>query len=213
MIILISVNFGMMLATTQKGANMTTARDSDAFPGWRLAIGQPFVDSVSSWPDGRFEFRLFGGHQLLQLCLGNLKERDIEAFQRGHVHLGLCQLQQTLFVLFRVEDLMEWSDQAVHIQLVDDAEDRELPPHIPGAHQVLTMVLVEAETGLIRGMRVVTWSKHASAVLHRILDEQLTAKFDSKEHARRVTEIYRHYRNSKQLVRAALLTERAGSQL
>src|SRR5574337_681915 len=125
----------MMLATTQKGANMTKTRDSDAFPGWRLAIGQPFVDSVSSWPDGRFEFRLFGGHQLLQLCL--------------------CQLQQTLFVLFRVEGLMEWSAQAVHIQLVEAAEDRELPPHIPGPHQVLTMVLVGAETGLVRGIRVV----------------------------------------------------------
>src|SRR5574337_1835240 len=95
----------MMLATTQKGPNMTKTRDSDGFPGWRLAIGQPFVDSVSSWQDGRFEFRLFGGYQLLQLCLGTLKEHDIEAFQRGQVHLGLCQLQQTLFVLFRVEGL------------------------------------------------------------------------------------------------------------
>src|SRR5574338_1483370 len=138
---------------------------------------------------------------------------DIEAFQRGQVHLGLCQLQQTLFALFRVEGLMQWSDPAIHLQLVEDAEDRERPPHIPGAHQVLSMVLVEAETGLVRGMRVVTWSKHASTVLHRILNEQLTAEFDSQEHASRVAEIYRHYSSSKQLVRAALLTELAWSQL
>src|SRR5574340_447626 len=148
----------MMLATTQKGPNMTKTGDSDGFPGWRLAIGQPFVDSVSSWPDGRFEFRLFGGHQLLQLCLGKLKERDIEVFQHGQVHLGLSLIQQTLFILFRIEGLMEWSDQAVHRHLVQDAEYLRRPPHIPGSHQVLTVVLVERSSWPARA----SWSRSRS---------------------------------------------------
>lgn len=184
-------------------------------PGWQLAIGQPFVEGVDSWPDGRFEYRVFGGgHHLLQLCYGRITERDLHNFQYGQVHLGLAKLQQTLFLLFRIEGFLDWSDQAYNIRLVEHAEDRELPTHPPGTHQVLSLVLVEAETGLVRAMRVVTWSKHASAVLDRLLREQLEDPAWSPEgHARRVHEVYAKCPSSKDLVKAALLTEKAGSNL
>jgi hypothetical protein len=131
-----------------------------------LTLGQPYWEGVASWPDGRFEYRYFGGHHLLQLCLAKLSERDIAAFSEGQVHVGFYVRQAVLFILFKIENLMDWSDQAFSIQLVG-SEDRELPPHIAGTHQALSLVLVEAETGLVRGLRMVTYSKHASALLHR----------------------------------------------
>jgi hypothetical protein len=178
---------------------------------WKLTLGQPYWEGVASWPDGRFEYRYFGGHHLLQLCLAKLSERDIAAFSEGQVHFGFYVRQAVLFILFKIENLMDWSDQAFSIQLVG-SEDRELPPHIAGTHQALSLVLVEAETGLVRGLRMVTYSKHASALLHRVLQQQLETPFDADRHAALVAEVYRQYPHSRLLAKAAVLIEKAGGQ-
>lgn len=137
----------------------THRRSRHAGTGRVLEIdpGQPYWEGIASWPDGRFEYRYFGRHHLLQLCLAKLSERDIAAFSEGQVHVGFYVRQAVLFILFKIENLMDWSDQAFSIQLVG-SEDRELPPHIAGTHQALSLVLVEAETGLVRGLRIVTYS-------------------------------------------------------
>jgi hypothetical protein len=116
-----------------------------------------------------------------------------------------------LFILFKIEQLMDWSDQAFTLHLVTP-EDRELLPHVPGAHQALSLVLVEAESGLVKGMRLVTYSKHASALLHRILQQQLESPFDADHHAALVAEVYRQYPHSRLLAKAAILIEKAGGQ-
>lgn len=181
--------------------------------GWTIALGQPFIEGVDSWPDGRFEYRIFGGGtHMLQFCMGKLKARDIEAFSLGTVHLGLAKVNRTLFMLFRIAGFMDWSDQAYHIQLQNPL-DRELPPHEPNTHQTLNLVLVEAETGLVKGMRMVTWSRPTTAVMNRLLREQLQESFDKEEHARRVEEVYAKFPHSRDLVRAAIMVEKAGSQL
>lgn len=193
---------------------MATHEQSPALPGWQLMLGKPFVEGVNSWPAGRFEYRVFGGgHHLLQICMDRISELDIENFHKSPVHLGLCKLQQTVFILFRIGGFMECSDQAYHLRLVEAAEDRELPPHIPGTHQVLSLVLVESETGLVRAIRVVTWSKRGSTVLDRLLREQLEDPTWSPEgHARKVGEVYAKCPTSKHLVAFALLTEKAGCE-
>ena len=178
---------------------------------WVLALDQPFMEGIASWPDGRFEYRYFGGHHLLQLCLGKLSERDIAAFVRGQVHVGFYLRQAVLFILFKIENLMDWSDQAFTFHLVAP-EDRELLPHTPGTHQGLSLVLVEAESGLVKGMRLVTYSKHASALLHRVLQQQLETPFDADRHAALVAEVYRQYPHSRLLAKAAVLIEKAGGQ-
>ncbi|KAI5912013.1 hypothetical protein PA01_00290 [Azoarcus sp. PA01] len=186
---------------------------TDDNQNWQLIVGQPFIPGVTRWLGNRFEYRIFCGTHLLQICLANLAARDIKAFHPGSVPLGLCQLNHTLFVLFRVAGILDWSDQAYFHRLVTDPEDRELPPHMPGTYQALSLVLVKSETGLVRGLRVVSWSGHASAVFDRLLREQLEGPFDPAEHARRVQEVYARCRTSEDLMRTALLTERAGCNL
>jgi hypothetical protein len=178
--------------------------------GWRVVIGELFDPGVTSWPDGRFEYRIFSGHHLLQLNLGDLSARDIAAFRAGAIHLGLFTRADVIFVLFKIAGIMDWSDQAYTIQLVEDEEDRTLPLHIPGTHQVLSIVLVESETGVVQGIRVVTWSKRASALIDRLLRQQLNSPFSRETHAALVAQVYSEYPTSKQLARAALLIERAG---
>jgi hypothetical protein len=59
-------------------------------------------------------------------------------------------------------------------------------------------------------MRLVTYSKHASALLHRVLQQQLETPFDADRHAALVAEVYRQYPHSRLLAKAAVLIEKAG---
>ena len=178
---------------------------------WKLTPGQPYWEGIASWPDGRFEYRYFGRHHLLQLCLAKLSERDIAAFSEGQVHVGFYVRQAVLFILFKIENLMDWSDQTFALHLVAP-EDRELLPHLPSAYQALSLVLVEGESGLVKDMRLVTYSKHASALLHRILQQQLESPFDTDRHAALVAEVYRQYPHSRLLAKASVLIEKAGGR-
>jgi hypothetical protein len=179
--------------------------------GLTLRIGAPFVDGVESWPDNRFEFRVFGGHVMLQLCLAKLRKKDLKAFTEGKIYTGLYIRNEFLALLFKIESLMDWSDQVVNINLVKE-EDSQAPQNIPGTHQVMSIILIEATTGIVKAIRVVTFSKHATTLLCRTLQFQLQAPFDPELHAQAVAELYRRYPNSKALVKAATVTERAGSQ-
>jgi hypothetical protein len=178
--------------------------------GWALKVGKPFAEGVSSWPE-RFEYRFFGGNHLLQLCVHRITPSNLDAFLNAPVHLGLYLDQGVIFVLFKIQGFYDWSDQAFSLRLVSP-EDRELPPHEPGKYQLLTLVLVDADAGLVRGIRVVSWSAHASAVLHRAMSDQLAAPFDRARFEQSVKDIYAHYPTSQALVAAAHLTEKAGDR-
>ena len=186
---------------------MTAAHDGP----WCLTPGQPFIDGVDFWEE-RFEYKVFNGTHMLQMCACKLTTEAMAAFHRGQVHLGLYLQDGVIFVLFKIDGLYGWSDQAFSMRLVNEAE-RDVGPHAAGEYQLLNLVLVEAETGLVAGLRVVTWSSHASSVLHRALLAQMAGPFDQDRHREIVANVYAQYPRSKELASAANLRERAGITL
>ena len=186
---------------------MTDAHDGP----WCLTPGQPLIDGVDSWEE-RFEYKVFNGTHMLQMCACKLTREAVAAFPRGQVHLGLYLREGVIFVLFKIDGLYGWSDQAFSMGLVNEAE-REVGPHVAGEYQLLNLVLVEAETGLVAGLRLVTWSSHASSVLHTALLAQMSAPFDPGRHQEVVANVYAQYPRSIDLAGAANLRERAGITL
>ncbi|ABM97130.1 hypothetical protein [Methylibium petroleiphilum] len=177
---------------------------------WRLAVGEPFAPGVTYGGVDRFEYRYTNGTHLLQFVLGKLTEREIQAFQHGAIHVGLYTRGDSLFFLFKVAGLYDWSDQAFSINaLPPDA--REIPQPQPGAGKILlTMVLVDSDTGLVRALRAVTYSTHMSELFERMLRRQVANGLTAEQHQRNVEATYREFPNSRDLVRNALVTERAG---
>ena len=180
----------------------------DATP-WTLVVGQPFAPERTSWPADRFEYRYFGGNHLLQLCIASPSPREVESFESGDIRVGLCIERGILFFIFRIEDVMDWSDQAISIHLVPE-KDRDIPDLAPGMYAGLNMVLVDANTGLVSAMRFATYSPRFSQVLYKELRRQAAAPFDAGEHRKAIAEVYRKYPKSSALARAALLMERPG---
>jgi hypothetical protein len=178
---------------------------------WALVVGKPFSEKRNKWIDGSFEYRYWSGNHLLQLCFSSPSQKDIEAFSSGRVDVGLYIEANVIFWLFRIERLMDWSDQGFSIRLLSEAE-QFIPPMSDDGRIPLNLVLVDADTGLVSALRMVTYSPHFTRLFYRAIQRQKDAEFDHQRHADTVAAIYKRYPNSKDLVRSAVVVERAGAR-
>lgn len=175
-----------------------------------LKVGQPFSER-KSWRHNSFELRYASGLFLLQLCFPSPPEREIKAFSEGAMHIALYCEQNVIFFCFRINNCMDWSDQAFSIQLIHE-EDRDIPD-TGNAYVPLSLVLVDADTGIIRALRMVTMTPLFASAFKKRLQIQKDTPFSREEHFATVERIYRRYPTSRHIVRASLLQECAGKTI
>jgi len=178
---------------------------------WLLKVGEPFVPERTVWDDGRFEYRYFSGSHLLQICWSAPSQEVTHAFSNGEMHAAVYEECGVLFFLFKINGFMDWSDQALSIWLVPE-RDRSIPPLRDGEHAVLTLALVDADTGLVRALRVVTYSPRLSRLFLDGLRTQLETPFDRAQHQATIASLYQRYATSTELARRAAFIERVGSR-
>jgi len=77
----------------------------------------------------------------------------------------------------------------------------------------LTVVLVDSNTGRVAALRMVTMSPRFASTFRGFIDKQRARPFDPETHKRTIAALYTKYRTSKDLADAALLQERAGSNI
>lgn len=174
----------------------------------RLVLGEQYLQGVTYGDTERFEYHYDDGTHLLQCILPNIREQEVKAFQTGTVHVGLYAYQHSIFFVFKIEGVYDWSDQAFALAMLPPAK-RHVEACEPGQHIVLTIALVESTTGVVKGIRVVTYSAHLSAHFTQLLQAQINEKLSVEQHQRNVQQIYRAFPNSAMLAKAAI-TERAG---
>lgn len=179
---------------------------------WRLAVGELFAPERTIWPDNSFELRYFDGSYLLQVCEANPPTKSLDAFRHGAVHIGLHFERGVIFFLFRIEGSWAWSDQALSIHRVHPA-DRKLDSTPGEFFAPLSMVLVNAATGVVEAMRMVTMSPRFVRAFQTYMARQLEAPYSAEEHEAAIRAVYAKYPNSKQIAAAALHRERAGSNV
>lgn len=185
---------------------------ADNYTPWRLAVGELFAPERTSWPHNSFELRYFDGSYLLQICESTPSSASIRAFRHGDIHLGLHFERGVIFFLFRIAGSWAWSDQAFSIHLVPE-EDRG-PGEASGNRFVpLSMVLVDASTGRVAALRVVTMSPRFATAFQKYMDQQRALPFTRLDHDDAIASVYATYPNSKALAAAAIIRERAGSSL
>ena len=113
---------------------------------------------------------------------------------------------------FRIDGTWAWSDQAFSIHLVSEA-DRGPGEPSDNAFVPLTVVLVDSNTGRVAALSMVTMSPRFARTFRGLIDKQRASPFDPEAHKRTIAALYTKYRTSKDLADAALLQERAGSNL
>ena len=175
----------------------------------RLVVGEQFAPGLTFGETERFEYRYTNGTHMLQVIMPRLTPAEIEAFQRGKMHVGLYVRGDTIFFLWKVEGIQEWSDQAFSLFALPP-DSRSVEPARNGEHILLSMVLLDSHTGVVKAMRVITYSTHMSQIFQRLLMRQLQNGLSPEQHALNIKEAYALYPHSRDMVKAALCTERAG---
>lgn len=170
-----------------------------------LPNGGPIQERVE------YNFRS-GGHELL-MSLANLSQKEVQAITQGSAEFALFVQGDMMLFLYRFGDAVPWSDAPYSWHLVP-SEQRTLPSEISAAEGVLlSIVLVEATTGIVKGIRVVSFSPEFSSSLHQAMPPRAACPLGIALQALRpfppdydeqLTAIYQRYQKSELLSTKAI---------
>lgn len=176
--------------------------------GRLLVVGQPYIPGKVRWDEG-VEYAWRGGGHELRLFFASPSAKEIRAIRKGMAEYALVVAPPVVLLLFRFGS-MEWSDAPYTIHL-EGEQDRTPPPDVAGeARYLLTNLLVDAATGILQAIRVVSLSHTFTKALHAAIRDQLAAPFDRAAYDAHLDRLYRENPTSMRLLRLATARCAAG---
>ncbi len=158
----------------------------------KYEVGELYSPTRTRWPQGSdYNFRS-GGHEL-RLFLPDLTEREIEQVRSGRAEFRIFIRGGLLILVYRFGD-MPWSDASYNWHMVSE-EEQTTPedPVDPTMGAALTVLLIEANTGVIKAMRLIGLQHDFTLALHRLIRLQIDQPWDHEDYLRRIAETYRIY--------------------
>lgn len=141
-----------------------------------IEVDKPYLTNGGPIQEGvEYNFR-FGQHELL-MALSNLTEQKILAIRKGTAEFALFVQGDVLLFLYRFGNAVPWSDAPYCWHLVP-SDQRTLPPEATACEgELLRIILVEATTGIVKGLRVIGLSPDFTQALHRAIATQAARPF------------------------------------
>ena len=159
---------------------------------YKLEVGKPYQPGRRRWPEGVDYNWRSGGHEL-RLFLGGATRHEVEAVRSGPVQFGFFAEPEGLFLIARFGTRLSFDCSYNWHRL--SADDRTLPPPSeetsPKLRAILTIILVEATSGVVLALRGVTFSPEFTRAIHRAIADQVGAPYDRTAHERWANETTR----------------------
>lgn len=156
-----------------------------------VAIGKPLFEARGELPEA-IEYNYQAGDHMLLLSMKNLHPLEIRAVREDEAEFGLYCENGIIFLLYRFGETLPWSDSAFSWWNVAK-EDRRIPaPQANPAERILLkIILVEAATGVVKAIRVTTFSPEFTEKLHTAIRSQANgSEFSREEFVARGLAIY-----------------------
>ena len=173
-----------------------------------VAIGKPLFEKRTELPEA-IEYNYQSGDHTLLLSMKNLHPKEIEAVRCETVEFGLHCENEIVFLLYRFGEILPWSDSAFSWWNVAE-EDRRVPaPQANPAERILLkIILAEAATGIVKAIRVTTFSPEFTEKLHEAIRRQATgAELSRAEFIARSLAIYKNQTPAALASRAVVKTK------
>lgn len=169
-------------------------------------VGALYHPQRTRWPEIS-HLRITPQEMELVLFWNGVTSKDTQALKRGTKDFGIYHQQDQIFWLYRIEGCCDWSDSPFTVHRTPQTE-RGAPKH-DGQRVPLHVLMVEASTGIIKGMQFVTLTPRFMDVLHEALRTQMAAPYDPASYERNLQAVYVRM-TSTDLLRRAQITETAG---
>lgn len=169
-----------------------------------LLLGERFDHNI---PDDGMSIVLNSGAPLL-IFNYSLRPSEIEAFQNGDCSFGLFAEKDLIFFLFKINGFMDWSDLAFTIHLAGNETIEDGPGYLP-----FHLVLVDSQTHIIKGLRLVTVSPVFRKHLAAAFDAQAQSPVNTIHYYNSIGAVYEKYPSVTDMLNKALLVEHGGITL
>lgn len=174
------------------------------------AVGKLYHPSRTRWPEtAQYNFR--AGHHELVLFYADPSKDEVREIAKARCEFALVERESAIVLCFRFGS-GEWSDAPFSWHLVPERE-RDLPSADLEAEKraVLTVVLVDAGTGITRALRQVSWTPAFTRAMHEAIRKQADAPWDDLAFGRAIQSLYAIAPTSQALVSLATATTRGGA--
>jgi len=168
-------------------------------------VGEPYAPGYNTFDEGTRYVYANGAHDLTLFWAG---PSPAEAFglRDQPVEVALYTSGPAAFLLYKIQDVCEWSDVAFNVNLLSETE-RELPAEPPGERARLMITLVDAADGIIKGRRLVSLDKVMTQALRHVMTEQAGSIFVKPLYDIAVQETYARFPDTDAMVQAAEVVE------
>lgn len=143
-------------------------------------VGALYAPGRTSWPDG-VDYNYRSGQHELRIFMRGIQPPELFAYTKSKIQFALLVRGDIIGLLFQA-GAVPWSDATFNIHLVPAAE--RTVPAVPAANEgkLLTIILVEGETGIIAALRVVSLSHAFSVALDSAIIQQAAAPFNTGDY-------------------------------
>ena len=168
-------------------------------------IGEAYSPEHNRYDEGvRYLYRN-GAHDLT-LFWTSPSPAEINGLRDQPVTVGLYNHGPAAFLLYKIDDVCEWSDAAFNVHLIPEAE-RELPQEPTGERARLIVTLVDAADGIVKGRRLVSLDKIMTQALRHTMAEQAKAPFVRPLYDIAVQESHSRFPDTDAMAQAAEVIE------
>lgn len=171
-------------------------------------VGKLFIPGKTKYQENVwFEYTASG--PFLIFAFRKPRNMEIKAAKTGEVELALYEDGPVIFVLHKIEGLEDWSDCPFSIRLCKNIEFDWSEEIQEGQGLALTIVLIDADTGILLSLRVVGTSTEFAGELRAAILRQLEMPFSESQYDAKINEVYSRF-NSTQLLSKAKAKHRIG---
>jgi hypothetical protein len=152
--------------------------------------GELLVPGRTQWPETIEYNYTLNGHEIRIFMRSPIKE-EIQSIRQGLLDFALYNADLPV-VLIKTEAI-PWSDCPFSYWLVPP-DYRQIPPEIKaGEMAIINIILVDADTGIVKGIRSTSLSTEFSQKLHESIQKQIDeGEFSPSEFAKRGAKIQRY---------------------
>jgi hypothetical protein len=163
----------------------------------KFEVGQLYKPGTTKYGEGtKFDFTEAGA--VLELYFNKPTGDEIQDVTRGRFEIGFYERENIVFMLFRFGG-WQWMDAPYTVHLSQPFTFEEPKP---GTGYGLSIFLIDAATGILKGMRYVGLSTDFSRMFKDAVERQKTMTFDKSLYEYEIKQTYDTF-DTKNLVNRA----------
>jgi hypothetical protein len=167
-------------------------------------IGQPYnATRHTPWPETPY-LRVGPRGVEVAIFLEQPTPDEVTGVRNGLATFAWVDAEHVGILAFQFQPGIPWSDCPFHPYPVRLAGQDVGPPAAYGTsdHQLVSVVLVDATSGVVMALRAISWPPPFVAVVGASIQRMLAAPWQPREHDRVLTGLYQRYTSTAELVQA-----------